>query len=106
MIHALRKELPPACKDVTIDTVERFQGSERGTIIITLPLHNVDVLRNVEALSADGRVDRKLNVAVSRAQDRLFVLGCPGICERSAHYKFLMDKFRAFGRVFQHNDTF
>lgn len=104
MIHALRKELPSAWQGITIDTVERFQGSERKNIIITLPLHSADVLRNVEALSADARVDRKLNVAVSRAQERLFVLGCPEICQKSEHYQFLMDKIRACGRVFQHTD--
>lgn len=104
MIHALRKQLPDALKDITIDTVERFQGSERKNIIITLPLHSADVLRNVEALSADGKVDRKLNVAVSRAQERLFVLGCPEICQRSEHYKFLMDKIRASGQMFQYQD--
>jgi DNA replication ATP-dependent helicase Dna2 len=104
MIHALRKELPDSLASLTIDTVERFQGSERKNIIITLPLHGVEVLHNVEALSADGRVDRKMNVAVSRAQERLFLLGCPEICARSPHYKFLMDRIRASGRVFHYTE--
>ncbi len=104
MIHALRKQLPDPLQDVTIDTVERFQGSERQNIIITMPLHSSDVLRNMEAISADGSVDRKLNVAVSRAQERLFVLGCPEICQRSEHYKFLMDKIRASGHVFHYSE--
>ena len=104
MIHALRRQLPDSLKDITIDTVERFQGSERKNIIITLPLLGPKYLRNLEAVSADGSVDRKLNVAVSRAQERLYVLGCSEICRRSPHYKLLMDKIRHSGQVFQHND--
>ncbi|MGC9362652.1 MAG: DEAD/DEAH box helicase, partial [Candidatus Syntrophosphaera sp.] len=66
MIHALRRALKADQKNITIDTVERFQGSERTNIIITLPLHAGSALRNIEAISADKKVDRKLNVAVSR----------------------------------------
>lgn len=104
MIHALRRKLPQPLKAITIDTVERFQGSERKNIIITLPLRGPSFLRNVEAVSADGSVDRKLNVAVSRAQERLYVLGCSDICSRSRHYKLLMDKIHESGQVFHHND--
>lgn len=104
MIHALRRKLPVSFKDITIDTVERFQGSERKNIIITLPLRAPNYLRNVEAVSADGSVDRKLNVAVSRAQERLYVLGCSDICSRSRHYKVLMDKIHESGQVFHHSD--
>jgi hypothetical protein len=32
------------------------------------------------------------------------VLGCPEICQRSEHYKFLMDKIRASGHRFQYQD--
>jgi DNA replication ATP-dependent helicase Dna2 len=99
MIHALQNELPPEQKGITIDTVERFQGSERQTIIISLPLHNAMALRNIEALSHDALIDRKLNVAVSRAQERLIILGNAGICQRSTHYKLLLDKINSRGKV-------
>ncbi len=102
MIHALLQELGPEQKKMTIDTVERFQGSERRNIIVTLPLHSVGALRNVEALSGDGRVDRKLNVALSRAQDRVIVIGNRELCLHSPHYAFLMDRIRAAGNVIPH----
>lgn len=104
MIHALLHELPAELQSLTIDTVERFQGSERGIIIITLPLHSAGALRNIEALAADGSVDRKLNVAVSRAMERVFVLGCAEICQASAHYKLLVDKIRASGKMLHYSD--
>ncbi|HNT52615.1 MAG TPA: hypothetical protein PKH19_04375, partial [Candidatus Syntrophosphaera sp.] len=63
-------------------------------------------LRNIEALSADKAVDRKLNVAVSRAQERIFVFGCRELCRGSEHYKLLVDKIAASGRVFTASDIF
>jgi DNA replication ATP-dependent helicase Dna2 len=104
MIHAVRQALPDSLKGITIDTVERFQGSEREIIIMTLPLRDGSALRNIEALSADGGVDRKLNVSVSRAQERLIVLGCSAICRKSAHYNLLLDKIAASGRMFNYED--
>ncbi|MDP2173401.1 MAG: AAA domain-containing protein [Candidatus Cloacimonadaceae bacterium] len=93
MIHALRQK--PETENITIDTVERFQGSERRVIIISLPLKSTRELRGIEALSDDGCIDRKLNVAVSRAKERLIILGNMQLCRSSAHYAFLMDKIAA-----------
>jgi DNA replication ATP-dependent helicase Dna2 len=104
MIHALHRELKPEQKVITIDTVERFQGSERLSIIITLPLHAGSALRNIEAISGDGKVDRKLNVAVSRAQERLIVLGNVELCRQSGHYNLLMDKIRHSGKMLFYTD--
>ncbi len=91
MIHAIRRELPEAQKSITIDTVERFQGSERDNIILCLPLRSASNLKNVQSLSDDGRVDRKLNVAISRARERLIIIGNEDICRRSGHYSALLD---------------
>jgi len=99
MIHALRKQLPEYTKGITIDTVERFQGSERNIIILCLPLRYPSCLRQVESLSDDGRVDRKLNVAVSRARERLIVLGNSGLCRNSLHYQSLLNLFGLRGII-------
>lgn len=99
MIQALKSELGDPYAQLTIDTVERFQGSERDIIIITLPLRDKTDLRTLEALSDDLKVDRKLNVALSRARERLVILGNASLCSASAHYAFLIDKIRASHRV-------
>jgi DNA replication ATP-dependent helicase Dna2 len=95
MIHALSKEID----EVSIDTVERYQGSERDTIILSFPLQNTNGIRSLQALSADGKIDRKLNVALSRAKNRLIVIGNSSICAASAHLAHLYENIRLSGRI-------
>ncbi|GAB1468172.1 AAA domain-containing protein [Candidatus Cloacimonadota bacterium] len=91
MIHVLREAISPIAANITIDTVERFQGSERDNIILCLPLKSESDLRLVESLSDDGLIDRKLNVALSRAKQRIIIIGNPDICRKSLHYNQLID---------------
>ena len=97
MIQALKNYLPPRYSAVSVDTVERYQGSQRRNIILTLPLRSAHELRMMESLSDDARVDRKLNVAISRASERMIVLGNSEICSVSLHYRDLLQGFKASG---------
>lgn len=99
MIHALRKELCELDKDISIDTVERFQGSERDIIIMCMPLGCLYDLRSMESLSDDGTIDRKLNVSVSRAKQRLILLGSLDICRNSPQYNNIIKQIAANGVV-------
>ena len=97
MIHCIATELSPELQGITIDTVERFQGSERDVMLITLPLRTANDLHTMESLSVDGFIDRKLNVAVSRAKERLIVFGNLDLCRTSIHYRNLIDKIKQRG---------
>ncbi len=102
MIHALRKELGRTISDIekiSIDTVERFQGSEREIIIICLPIRHESDLLQLSSVSEDGSIDRKLNVAVSRARERLIILGNAALCRKSSHYSKLIDKIGSNGNL-------
>ncbi len=100
MIHALRQEI----KDISIDTVERYQGSERDSIILCFPIRNTMGLRSLQSLSSDGRVDRKLNVALSRARNRLIVIANSSLCKASVHFTKLYDNIRQNGRILSIHD--
>ena len=63
---------------LTIDTVERFQGSQRKVVIYGFTVqrpYQLDFLTD-NCFVEDGTViDRKLNVAMTRAMKRLYLVG-------------------------------
>lgn len=65
--------------DITIDTVERYQGSQRKYIIYGFTVQETDQLNfltNNVFVDFDGSIiDRKLNVAMTRAQEHLILVG-------------------------------
>jgi len=102
MIYALRAELGTRYDSLTCDTVERFQGSERDIIIYALPIRYPHHIIHLQATSDDGRVDRKLNVAISRAKSRLIILGNQELCSQAGHYKQMIDKISHLGIIIPH----
>lgn len=79
---------------ITVDTVERFQGSERELIIISLAIHNEFHMRGIESLAKiEGELmDRKLNVALTRAKKQCIILGCPTALRIDSPYARLWHK--------------
>lgn len=79
--------------DMMIDTVERYQGSQRDIIIygttVTRP-YELDILSNV-VLLGDELVDRKLNVAITRARKQLFILGNEKLLRVNKLYRLLIE---------------
>lgn len=67
--------------DITIDTVERYQGSQRKYIIYGFTVqkyYQLNFLTNNVFQDIDGTiVDRKLNVAMTRAEEHLIMVGNP-----------------------------
>jgi DNA replication ATP-dependent helicase Dna2 len=88
-------------KRVTVDTVERYQGSERDTIVMSFAVSHGTHVRSVQSLSPDEAVDRKLNVALTRARKRLIVLGCTAALEstdsKNTHIKAFIEYVRESG---------
>lgn len=95
-----RRNLPPGLP-VTVDTVERFQGSEKKIILISFSLNYKSQINMVEAKDADGEVDRKLIVALSRAKEQLVIFGNPEILAASEGYKKLLEKVQNNGGTVQ-----
>lgn len=81
-IAAIRRAITtyniPLLDDITIDTVERFQGSQREVIIYGFTVHHatqLDFLTEQTFTEGDTIIDRKLNVVMTRARHHLFMVG-------------------------------
>ena len=84
---------------IVIDTVERYQGSQRDIIIYGTTItqsHELDILSNVSQTTS-GIIDRKLNVAITRARKQLFILGNEKLLRRNELYGKLIDYCRGDG---------
>ena len=97
-IAMIRKEILslsiPALEKISIDTVERYQGSERDVIIYSFCvnyLYQLQMLPNI-TLENGIEIDRKLNVALTRARKRLFITGVPELLKNNDIYKNLIEK--------------
>ena len=85
----------PQSKDIVIDTVERFQGSQRDVILFGTTINDTALLDILSAPvpDADGTpIDRKLNVAVTRARKQMFVFGNSKVLSQSPIYKKLIEE--------------
>ncbi len=76
-------------KGVTVDTVERYQGGARDIIIMSCAANQPQTLTRITSVNADG-VDRKLNVAVTRARQQFILLGVEEILKHQDAYALLM----------------
>ena len=85
----------PDSKDIVIDTVERFQGSQREIILFGTTINSpsqIDIL-SAPVPDAQGRpIDRKLNVAITRARRQMFIFGSRQVLAQSPLYKALMEE--------------
>jgi len=82
-------ELPFDTSMITIDTVERYQGGARDVILISLCTNNQRKFNQLVATRADG-IDRKLNVAITRAREQLIILGNREVLESNELYRHLI----------------
>ena len=81
---------------ITVDTVERFQGSQRDVIIYSFCIKTEEQLAFLPNwLEENGRlIDRKLNVALTRARKQLHVIGNEKLLMKNPVYKELVEYIR------------
>jgi DNA replication ATP-dependent helicase Dna2 len=74
-------------RDVIVDTVERFQGSEKDVIITSFVVGD---LNGLDFLKENDVLNRKLNVTITRARKKLILIGNKKILLKDPVYKELV----------------
>ena len=87
---------------ITIDTVECYQGSQRDYIIFTTTIsrpYQLDILSVCQQVG-DTEVDRKLNVAITRARKQFYLVGNRDLLSRNALYDALICSCKSLEKPF------
>jgi len=84
----------PGTEFIIVDTVERFQGSQRDIIIYSISVNDSLQMNQLSNLVEENGqlIDRKLNVAITRARKQLFVTGVADILSKTPCYCALIEE--------------
>ena len=103
-IAMIRKEIEklgiPELEEISIDTVERYQGSQRDIILYSFTIqsrYQLDFL-TANTFYEDGQpIDRKLNVAITRARKQLILTGNEQTLRQNQLFAELIDYIKEKG---------
>ena len=97
-IAAIRNEIAkfgiPLLAGITIDTIERFQGSQRKFIIYGFTVsksYQLGFLTDQSFTEGEAVIDRKLNVAMTRAEEHLLLVGNAPLLRSDLTFSRLID---------------
>ena len=95
---ALRRKSVTDWQKITIDTVECYQGSQRDFILFSTTISRKGQLAQLSELhQIEGvDVDRKLNVAITRARRQFVLVGNQSVLKYSALYSRLIAASETF----------
>ena len=99
----------PELEKISIDTVERYQGSQRDVIIYSFTIQNIwqlDFLAGNSFVEDGAIIDRKLNVAITRARKQMIMTGNPEILRNNQIFSELMLYVKEKGGYFTKKQNF
>lgn len=86
--------------NIRVGTVDRFQGMERAVIIVSM------VRNNAEGEIGFAKKDERINVAFSRAQQLLVIVGCHDLFCNTARGGQAVERYSNVSNVVKHRGDF
>ena len=90
-------------RSVQVDTIERYQGSEKGTILVSMAVSHGRQLSMIQSPTefeyeenghlVKAEVERKLLVTLSRARDRIILIGYEPALLSDPFYRSVLTQF-------------
>ncbi len=97
-ISTIRQKLEiygiPELLQISIDTVERYQGSQRDIIVYGFTIckkYQLDFLTSNRFIEDDHIIDRKLNVAMTRAREIMILVGDEKVISQDPLFESLLN---------------
>ncbi|PIO68092.1 hypothetical protein TELCIR_10135 [Teladorsagia circumcincta] len=80
--------------DVSVNTVDSFQGQEREVVVFSMVRHNpeqvIGFLQN----------ERRLNVAITRAKRQFVLIGSARMMKKNRHLRSLLSTIQSCGKIY------
>ena len=93
-------DLPEEWDALTVDTVERFQGASFDIVLISICANRGNLVARLSSNNDEAR-DRKLNVALTRARERVVLFGNQALLrEHNVAYADFLDHCAECGSVY------
>nr|BBH85387.1 hypothetical protein KTC_01380 [Thermosporothrix sp. COM3] len=86
--------------NIRVGTVDRFQGIERAVVIVSM------VRNNSRGDIGFARKDERINVAFSRAQELLVIVGCHDLFCSTSHADTAVERYRNVASIVKHRGAF
>ncbi|WKX88225.1 hypothetical protein Q1695_008116 [Nippostrongylus brasiliensis] len=80
--------------DVSVNTVDSFQGQEREVVVFSMVRHNP------EQVIGFLRDERRLNVAITRAKRQFVLIGSARMMKKDRHLRSLFETIKSTGKVY------
>ena len=80
---------------ITVDTVERYQGSARDYIVFSMCANGATKFSTSKNLS-EIEIDKKFNVAITRAKECLMIIGNKNLLMQNALYRAWIEQAEHF----------
>lgn len=86
--------------NIRVGTVDRFQGMERAIIIVSM------VRNNSQGDIGFAKKDERINVAFSRAQQLLIIVGCHDLFCSNARGEMAAERYQNVSKIVKHRGDF